>query len=707
MPPELQRNSTMSEMATASWYDVDEEVARAAKLDRTDVADAAARYRQLNTPGGYRGKWRHTTTPYLVEPMRMLTSRRHEAMIFAGPAQSGKTEILLNWAMHGAVVDPADMIVYEKTDTAARDFSRRRLDRMIRATPELRAALSARKHDDNRHDKTWRTGAILSLSWPSINELSGRPVPRVALTDYDRMPLDVDKEGSPFDLARKRTTTFRSRAMTACESTFGHAATDLRWTPATAHEAPPAPGIAALYNRGDRRRYYFQCFHCGGWFIPEFECLSWHEELTDLMAIQDSVWMACPTCGGRHEQAKKAALNRNGLWVPEGCLLDRDGELVGTPRRSPIASFWLAGPAAHEQSWGVMVVRWLQALREWETTGSDDALRATVNVDQAKVYFPQSTADDISVDELLGRGEPLAARAVPDGVRFLTAAVDVQKDRFEVLIIGWGSTSWEGWVIDWFQITRSKAPNPNNPDEPAMVRPAARDEDWDLITEQVLGRWYPLDRQPDSGGAERGLIVKVVACDSGGEKGVTGRAYDWYRRLYPTGQTKRLMLIKGNERARRDSLVWRTYPEVEGKKRPRPGKDVPLYQLNVDRLKDRVALSLETEQPGPRYLHFPDWLPRAFFDGLTSEWRDDATGRWLHDKKVANEPLDLMAYNIGAYVALQADKINWDQPPAWATDPRASMNPLAVTEGSATLDANSVARRGRRGARVLSSGVKL
>ena len=77
------------------------------------------------------------------------------------------------------------------------------------------------KDSDNTFDKYYRSGMILTLSWPSIAELSGRPVGRTFLTDYDRMPMNVDGEGSPFDLARKRTTTFGSSACTIAESSPG------------------------------------------------------------------------------------------------------------------------------------------------------------------------------------------------------------------------------------------------------------------------------------------------------------------------------------------------------------------------------------------------------------------------------------------------------------------------------------------------------
>ncbi|WP_262197094.1 phage terminase large subunit family protein, partial [Escherichia coli] len=39
--------------------------------------------------------------------------------------------------------------------------------------------------------------------------------------------------------------------------------TDTRWKPSSPHEAPPTTGILSLYNRGDRRRWYWPCPHCG------------------------------------------------------------------------------------------------------------------------------------------------------------------------------------------------------------------------------------------------------------------------------------------------------------------------------------------------------------------------------------------------------------------------------------------------------------
>lgn len=57
-------------------------------------------------------------------------------------------------------------------------------------------------------------GSFLKIGWPSITVFSSSDYRRVALTDYDRFPENVDGEGDAFTLASKRTTTFMSSGMT-------------------------------------------------------------------------------------------------------------------------------------------------------------------------------------------------------------------------------------------------------------------------------------------------------------------------------------------------------------------------------------------------------------------------------------------------------------------------------------------------------------
>ncbi|HGP1089299.1 TPA: phage terminase large subunit family protein, partial [Klebsiella pneumoniae] len=113
-------------------------------------------------------------------------------------------------------------------------------------------------------------------------------------TDYDRFPEDIDGEGDAFSLGSKRTTTFMSSGMTLVESSPGRDIRDTKWRPNTAHEAPPTTGILSLFNRGDRRRLYWPCPHCGEYFQPEVANMTGYRDSLDPVVASESAYLQCP-----------------------------------------------------------------------------------------------------------------------------------------------------------------------------------------------------------------------------------------------------------------------------------------------------------------------------------------------------------------------------------------------------------------------------
>src|SRR3546814_10676949 len=64
---------------------------------------------------------------------------------------------------------------------------------------------------------------------------------------------------------------------------------------------------------------------------------------------------------------------------------------------------------------------------------------------------PRSTRTDTLLPYTTLFRSPYPMKTVPPGVLFLTAFVDVQVDRFEVVVIGW-NLQRESWLIDRFPI---------------------------------------------------------------------------------------------------------------------------------------------------------------------------------------------------------------------------------------------------------------
>jgi phage terminase large subunit GpA-like protein len=130
---------------------------------RVTVADGAAENYVIKQPGGYTGPWSADETPYMVEPLNTWASRVHSGMVFVGPAQTGKTAALGEGALaHFIVNDPGDALIVQMTQDKAREYSKQRLDRMIRNSPSLKRMM-ARSQDDNTHDKMFKNGMIINI----------------------------------------------------------------------------------------------------------------------------------------------------------------------------------------------------------------------------------------------------------------------------------------------------------------------------------------------------------------------------------------------------------------------------------------------------------------------------------------------------------------------------------------------------------------
>lgn len=602
--------------------------------------------------------WDPTLTPYMVEPLDCMASRRYDSVIFAGPARTGKTLALIaGYVAYKIECDPGDGLIVQISEEKAREFSKKTIERMLTYSPRLRARLSSRGHDNNVHDRTFRAGNYLGIKWPSKNVLASSDYQFVLLTDFDRLAADIDGEGDPFTLAGKRTQTFGSTGMTMAESSPGREVLDADWQrpEAEPHMAPPTTGILSLFNQGDRRRWYWQCPHCSEWFQPVME----HFDMEVARAF-------CPHCGTQLDPAAKRALNAGGRWLPEGCELTPGGEVTGAPRSGRIASFWMEGPAAAYQSWQSLAEKLQRAEAEFESLGSQESLRSVINTDWGRPYASRVASKTRSSMRLMDRAEQVERRRVPSGVRFLVATVDVQGGehrRFVVQVHGFGADR-ETWLVDRFNISEDRGPHGD--EDPRRINPATRSEDWDLLTRDVLQRSY---RLADESG--RRMPVLAVGVDTGGqgkgEESVTSQAYDWYRRIAKEGLADRVFLLKGSS-TRTASRVRRTWPDNTRRKSRKSAArgDVPLILLGTDLLKDAAAAMLDREDPGSGYLHIPAWLGRWWYEELTYEVRDPKTGRWHKPGKKPNEAWDLLIYALAVYILIGGEKINWKAPPPWA-----------------------------------------
>lgn len=651
--------------------------------ERLNVVEAAQRYHMINRPGDYVGPWSLVRTPYLQEPQEVLTSLDYTGMIFVGPARTGKSLMALNWIGHTALTDPSDFMMVHMAQHTAREWSKADLDRMFRYSPELQALLRPGRQNDNTFDKEFKSGMRLTVTWPTAKNLSGKTIRRNWIVDYDRIADNIDGEGPAYDLTKKRAATFKRHGMTVAESSPGRDIEDPKWRGKTPHEAPPTKGILELYNRGDRRRLYWRCPHCSEAFEPSFKLLDYPDS-ADPMEAAENVTLVCPHNGCVITPDLKQDLNCAGRWVRDGMIWLPDNTIVARPgmkpARSDIASFWMKGPAASDQSWSNLVLEYLRAVAAFEATGDEGALRKTTNTDQGEPYSPKGRESERVPEDLRNKaedwGSEAAAPTVPHGVRFLVATVDVQARAFVVQVQGFAAGG-DLVVIDGFKIRKSVRLDAD--DDPQRLDPAAYGEDWDLLIERVMKRSYPL---ADASG--RRMQIKLTGCDSGGREGVTFNAYNFWRRLRDGGEGlhRRFALIKGDgsKTAPRAVVTW---PDSNRRDKMAAARaDVPVLRLNSDQLKDQVAAMLgrrvaeDQGDSGGGSIRFPNWFEDWFYAQMTTEIKT-AKG-WVNPMKRRNEAWDLTYYALGLalrppdptcpWATIRYDRIDWAEPPTWAAE---------------------------------------
>jgi len=622
--------------------------------------------------------------PVASRPVKCIQvdSPSHIYLAGDGMVPTHNTLALLDGVMtHAIVADPGDFGLYFSTQPLAHDWRKRRLEFIHRNAPDVRAKLSPRMHDTNIEFVHYRHGMIANLGWPSSSQLAQRDLRHVALSDYDSFPDDIGGEGSGFDLAKKRVQVAGSAGITIVESSPKREIKKADYILDGAHAAPPVDGgILPLYNRGDRRRWHWQCIDgCGEWF--EAPACPAFDDVPDIAEAAESAHVACPHCGQVYRQADKQRLNASAgfVWVPEGCRRDRDGNLLGTPRRSTIASFWMFGCAAAFQSWSSIVTNELTGRRELDHSGDERALKTARNVDQALPYKSIALKKSRTSNELAARAEIWERYTVPIGVRTLIAFVDNQKDRFEVRVWGYG-VGRERWLIDAFSIREW---------EKERVRPATHAEHWDAITQRVVHGTYRLPTGQE-------LRIWKVAVDSAGyaedqEAQTTLRAYDWWRSIHRGGLGHRVRLIKGSGSAK--VPIRETYPDSRKRSDRKAGSrgDVPVFGLGSNLLKDAAFADLSRDVPGPGYIHLPEWAPPEILDELVAETREPKG--WILPQGRRNETWDSLYCCDALWRHYGGDRINWDNPPPWASADWAVNPEVISSEQRRELKAGTTIRR--------------
>lgn len=554
------------------------------------VSEWADRYRVLDaSTSSEPGPWRTSRVPYLGEIQDKMSPRdpTHRIVVMKG-SQVGLSEAGLNmmgYLIHHA---PGPVLYVWPTIDLAQRVSKDRVSKLISNCPVLAERVSEPRSRDGNNTilmKQFPGGSLVLAGSNSAAGLRMMAARYLIFDEVDGFAHDAGGEGDPIELAEARSATFKRNRKIVMWST------------------PTTDGISriqAAYQESDRRVYLVPCPHCNHEQQILFDNLKWEKDSAGNHRPETAA-LQCTGCGDRIEERHKTWMLANGRWQPTA-VSDVAGYHISS-LYSPLG--WYS---------------WSEAARDFlKAKKHPERLKTFVNTKLGEVWIEDHEAGD--PDVLAQRREaycPSEGDPLPEKVLVLTAGVDVQDDRLELEVMGWGREH-ESWGIE-HRVFRC----------PPGTTPGQRDV-WDQLAVSLGKTWKRAD------GAQ--LRLAATCIDTGGH--YTESVYRFcraFRRL-------NVFAIKG----------------VGGMGRPivgRPSKNnrikLPLWPIGVDTAKDLVYSRLKVSEFGPGYCHFPRDYDEEWFKQICGERRMTITRKGFKrsewHKIRANEAFDLRVYGTAALI---------------------------------------------------------
>lgn len=391
------------------------------------------------------GPWRSSRTPYMTEPVRAFKNPNYRRIVWVMGSQMGKTANQFNVIGHRLDDDPAPVLYLGPTQSNIRTMIEPKIMDMIHCTPSLE-----RKYIKSKSTKTLKVinGIPFRMAWAgSAAELASDSAAIGIVDEVDRMASSVKGEGDPVELMEARTSTFpdgkvgvaSTPTVGTVESIYDERSNLWRWNVSEVVESP----IWRLWQEGTRHEWAWPCPHCEEYFIPRMDCLKWPEDSTPESAGRHAK-MGCPHCDELIDSKYKDRMNRHGVFVAPAQKINKKGEVTGKADTdgNDIASFWISGLCtfSSKKTFGYFARRYLNAIR----TREPDKIQAVINTELGELYSVLGEAP--KWDIVYNKRKPYEQGAVVEGVKILTAGVDVQKDRLVYVVRGWG-LHMESWLV--------------------------------------------------------------------------------------------------------------------------------------------------------------------------------------------------------------------------------------------------------------------
>lgn len=572
---------------------------------RLSLVEWADRFRFVSLSSSP-GKWKTRTQPVAFGPMMAVTETDTPKITVMAGTQVVKSELLKNVAYYFIHQDPSPILFVQPSQGAAASFSKERFTPDVRKMPEVAAVIEASKARDSDNTithKEYPGGPLDFVGANSPTDLASRPKRVVLCDEIDKFPVSAGVEGDPLTLAEERASTYEDLGLA-------------KFVRACSPTEKGKSRIGREYEASDQRRCFVSCPHCGHHQILSWALVKWEKVLEDGTVTIDvpagasvrehrpaSAGILCEGCGVLWSERERiqalAALEfaSDYGWRqtrPFICCEERQTPTEWTSAGRSTCRI-CGSASAYDGHAGFVISKIYSArhklarvVREFlDAKGDPELMKKFTNTALAELWEPAGI-ERLDGSRLIDRAEPYGPDDLPVDVLTITGFCDVQGDRLEVQLIGWG-TDEESWPFHYEVIQ----------EDPAQP------EAWRRL-KALHGRTFT---------RADGKVMRVAAfgIDYGGHHGAQVLSFcRQYRghRIFPcVGRS-----------GKRPIWSLAPYKAKTGEK---------LWPVGVDAAKDAIYARLRIDMPEdgrrkPGLIHFPalDEFGPDYFTQLTSERRE-------------------------------------------------------------------------------------
>jgi phage terminase large subunit GpA-like protein len=482
-------------------------------------------------------------------------------------SRCGKTTILENRINYKVDREGGNILCIFPSDKKGKKWSKISLGPLIRDNPLLREKFADQKSRSNENEIMFKPfiGGVLVIGGANVpGSLSSWSMEEVLFDEIDEYPPSAEKEGDPIELGMQRAENFPNKK-------FGFSSTPT---------IKGASRIEESWYESDQRLYFVPCPYCGAMqylvFSPRSMFAQYGKGYLKYIHKGNEVTYVAYECGECKKDIlpkHKHAMVRHGEWRKM------------RPQVTDHAGFQISRLYSPWVPWKEVAANFLR------TEKRPERYMVFVNKALGELYI-EDVNFQFTEDEFLLRREPY--ENIPAGVIFMTVGIDVQDDRLEAIIWGWGKGE-EAWFIERGVIKGS-------PEE---------DSTWTMLDQFILKHRYHENGYPAAYGKIGGILA--VCVDTGdGEHSNVVNAYVAHRKK------NRFFAIKGANKPQKDFVIT-----TRTKKKRNflllvdtfQGKKKIYYRLKVKQEKDLDGRSI----PTPQLMHFNMSCDKDFFEQLTSE----------------------------------------------------------------------------------------